>query len=73
MERRMEIRELMKRFKAHGVAAEDAPGLSLMVDRNDRRAQLIKWLDENPEADDLQVIAQARKIQEEDIAAHRAK
>ena len=71
MERVKEIGELMKRFKAHGVAAEDAPGMSLMVDRGDRRARLIKWLDENPEADDLEVLQQARKIQKEDLEAKK--
>lgn len=67
MERTKEIEELMLRLKSHGVEKASAPMVSLMVDEGNKRARLIEWLDENPKADDLEVLSQARALMKEDV------
>ena len=57
-----EIEDLAAIFKERGIPMKDGVMMSAMVDKQEHRTQLIKWLNENPQAKGSKIFQQIKKI-----------
>ena len=67
MEEREEIGLLMMKLKAAGVRGETALNISLRVDEGDKRARMIAWLENHPDATVQEICTKTKELHREQI------